>query len=125
MQTKTIVSIIIAVVVIGGLALWLGQSRPKEEPTASAPASQMGEQDQLPPSNEAVQPDQTPAATGGVSAVSTNNGSVAGVDLSEFGTEANQSASLAGQDDATDQQAVSGDGSSINSSLDAVSNPIQ
>lgn len=67
-----------------------------------------------------------PTATGqGVSTVSTNNGSVAGVDLSEFGTEANQSSSMSAQDGAADAQTMSSDGSTINSSANSVNNPIQ
>lgn len=60
-----------------------------------------------------------------VNPISTNVGAVAGVDLSEFGTQANQSSSLTSQDGSSDIQTMSADGATINSQTDSVSNPIQ
>ncbi len=57
--------------------------------------------------------------------ITTNVGSVAGIDLSELATEANQSASLSSQDGSNDAKTISNDGQAINSTTDSVNNPIQ
>jgi|GEM_PF-6915551 len=61
----------------------------------------------------------------GSAMINSNVGSVAGVDLSAFANEANQSASLSEQDSANAAAAVPADGAAISSSIDSVSGPIK
>ena len=57
--------------------------------------------------------------------VNANVGSVSGVDLSVFGTQANDSSAVVSQDGTTSVQSLAGDGQAINTSTDSVTNPIK
>ena len=70
------------------------------------------------------EPNQT-ASQAAANPVSAEVGSVAGVDLNEFGSQANQGAAVVSQDGTADAQSISANGASINSSIDSVNNPIQ
>ncbi len=110
MKTKTIIYIIIILAVTGGIVAFVAW-----QPTPGAT-----------PAVPAAAPSQpTASATTGAVPPAAPVGSVAGVDLSEFENQANQSAALANQDGTADAQAISNDGSLINSSTDSVTNPIQ
>lgn len=60
-----------------------------------------------------------------IAPISTNVGTVAGVDLSGLAKEANSEASIISQDGSSDSQTMASDGSTINSSTDSINNPIQ
>lgn len=57
--------------------------------------------------------------------VNTKIGSVNGVNLNSFAAEANDSSALSSQDGAATAGSLTTDGQSINSTTDAVNNPIQ
>lgn len=107
MQAKYIGIIVIALVVVGGLAYLFSGQNQTSQPAVNVPAAPVSVGQQT------------------VTSVTLKNGIVAGVDLSGFAAEANQSAALSSQDGAATGQAMSADGSGLNSSLDSVSNPIQ
>ncbi len=116
---------LIAVIIIAAAAYLVGHRQSGSQQAAMVPLPQSqtaqtgSQQAQSAPTTAA------PAGQAAVEPINTNVGSVAGVDLNSLGTEANQSASLAAQEGASNTQAIAGDGTAINSSTDSVTNPAQ
>ncbi len=123
MNSKYVTWIVVAVVLVAGIAFFASR---KNTPSEQAMAPQSSDQTaantggaQTSPSSQPT----APAGGSGISQVDTNTGSVAGVGLSEFSNQANDSASLSTQDGSSDAQAMSNDGAAINSATDSVSAP--
>ncbi len=126
MQNKTIAYIVIAVIVVGGAIYLVAHKNSDNQQAMTTSGQEMANNTAPIPTAAAPAAQTTPAAApANITPVTTTVSSVAGVDLSEFSNEANQSAAINSQDGSSDAQAISSDGTNINSSTDSVSNPIQ
>ena len=122
MKTKYAVVAAIAVVVVAGVVIFLSMSHgsstsneamaPSQQASAVLGSSTAATRTQMAPGQATVTP------------ISANVGSVAGVDLSGFAAEANQSAALAAQDGSS-AAAMSADAQTIATSSEPSNSPIQ